>query len=86
MANSTLIDEMVKRLTETLITVLPKESAIPAELLSRLAERIKPAIDNALKPFQILRREEFDGYLAQLQRLESQVGELEIRLARFTGD
>jgi len=48
--------------------------------VDKLGDQIRPAIDAVLAPFQVVRREDFEGYLAQLERLETEVDELRQRL------
>jgi len=72
--NNTLLEDLVSRVLDVLGRVLP------ASTLDRLAEQIRPAIDAVLAPFQVVRREDFEGYLAQLERLEAEVDELREQL------
>jgi|GEM_PF-3280102 len=65
-----LLDDLVARVLDVLGQVLP------ASTLSRFREQISQAMDSVLQPFQILRRDDFDGYLAQLARLEQEVEDL----------
>lgn len=73
-----LIEDLVSRVLDVLGQVLP------ASTLSRFAEQIEPAIDTVLAPFQILKRDDFEGYLAQLGRLETEVSELKARVAELS--
>ncbi len=72
--NNRLLEELLSRVLEALGRVLP------ASTLDTLSDQIRPAIDAVLAPFQVVRREDFEGYLAQLQRLEDEVDELRQRL------
>lgn len=72
--NNTLIEDLLGRVLDVLGRVLP------APTLDKLSEQIRPAIDTVLAPFQVVRREDFEGYLAQLQRLEDEVDELRSQL------
>jgi len=74
-----LLEDVVARVLEVLGQILP------ASTLARFSDQLRPAIDRVLAPFQILRREDFDGYLAQLERLESEVDRLEVRIAELEG-
>ena len=79
-ANNSLLEELVSRVLDVLGRVLP------AATLERLGEQIRPAIDGVLAPFQVVRREDFEGYLAQLQRLEDEVTELRAQVAAQQSD
>ena len=72
-----LIDDLVARVLEVLGQILP------ASTLNRFGEQLSPAIDAVLAPFQILRRDDFEGYIAQLERLEAEVDELRAKLAEL---
>jgi len=73
-----LLDDLVARVLEVLGQVLP------ASTLNRFSEQIGQAMDRVLAPFQILRRDDFDGYLAQLARLEQEVSELREQVSELT--
>ena len=73
-ANNNLLEDLVSRVLDVLGRVLP------ASTLEKLGEQLRPAIDAVLAPFQVVRREDFEGYLAQLQRLEDEVSELRAQL------
>lgn len=72
--NNSLPEDLVSRVLDVLGRVLP------ASTLEKLGEQIRPAIDAVLAPFQVVRREDFEGYLAQLERLEDEVSELRAQL------
>jgi len=72
--NNSLLEDLVSRVLEVL------GRALPASTLDKLGDQIRPAIDAVLAPFQVVRREDFEGYLAQLERLETEVDELRQRL------
>lgn len=72
-----LLEDLVGRVLDVLETVLP------ASTLNRLSEQIRPAIDTVLAPFQILRRDDFEGYLRQLERLEAEVADLHQQVAEL---
>jgi len=72
-----LLDDLVARVLEVLGQVLP------ASTLNRFSAQISQAMDRVLAPFQILRRDDFDGYLAQLERLEQEVADLRAQVARL---
>lgn len=72
--NNTLLEDLVSRVLDVLGRVLP------ASTLDKLGEQIRPAINAVLAPFQVVRREDFEGYLAQLQRLEDEVDGLRQQL------
>lgn len=69
-SNQNLLEDLVSRVLDVLGRVLP------ASTLDKLGDQIRPAIDTVLSPFQVVRREELEGYLAQLERLEEEVAEL----------
>ena len=73
-----LIEDIVERVLDVLGQVLP------ASTLNRFSEQISPAIDAVLAPFQILRRDEFEGYVAQLARLEDEVSALREQVAELS--
>jgi len=75
-----LLDDLVARVLEVLGQVLP------ASTLNRFSTQISQAMDTVLAPFQILRRDDFDGYLAQLERLEQEVVDLREQVARLEED
>ena len=68
------LDDLITRVLEALGDLLPSEG------LERIAERLRPALQRVLAPFEIVRREDFEGYLRHLDRLEREIGELEARL------
>ena len=72
--NQNLLEDLVSRVLDVLGRVLP------ASTLEKLGVQIRPAIDSVLAPFQVVRREDFEGYLAQLTRLEDEVNELRAQL------
>ena len=74
-------DNLLEQLVTRVLDVLGK--ALPASTLGRFADQLRPALDAALAPFQVLRREDFDGYVAQLERLEAQVAELRDQVAEL---
>ena len=74
MTNNNIIDELTDRL------VAAFKQVAPTDVLERLAANISPALDTALKPFQIIRQEDFDGYMRSLERLEGKVAELEDKI------
>ena len=74
MANPHIIDELTDRLVSAFNQIAP------TEVLERLAANIAPTLDAALKPFQIIRQEDFDGYIQALERLETKVAELEDKI------
>lgn len=73
-----LLDDLVARVLDVLGQVLP------ASTLSRFREQISQAMDSVLQPFQILRRDDFDGYLTQLARLEQEVEQLREEVERLS--
>ncbi len=73
-----LLEDLVARVLDVLGQVLP------ASTLNRFREQISQAMDSVLQPFQILRRDDFDGYLAQLARLEQEVEELREDVKRLS--
>ncbi len=73
-----LLEDLVARVVDILGQVLP------ASTLNRFGEQISPAIDAVLAPFQILRRDDFEGYLAQLERLEQDLQELRAQVAELS--
>lgn len=73
-----LLEDLVSRVLDVLGQVLP------ATTLNRFSEQIRPAIDAVLAPFQILRRDDFAGYLNQLERLEAEVDDLRARVAELS--
>ena len=75
-----LLDDLVARVLEMLGQVLP------ASTLDRFSDQISQAMDPVLAPFQILRRDDFDGYLAQLKRLEHEVEELRTQVKKLSSD
>jgi len=75
-----LLEDLVSRVLDVLSQVLP------ASTLNRLSEQIKPAIDTVLAPFQILRRDDFEGYLNQLDRLETEVSELREKVRELSAE
>lgn len=74
MTNNNIIDELTDRL------VAAFKQVAPTDVLERLAANISPALETALKPFQIIRQEDFDGYMRSLERLEGKVAELEDKI------
>lgn len=74
MTNHHIIDELTDRL------VAAFNQVAPTDVLERIAASIAPVLESALKPFQIIRQEDFDGYMSSLERLESKVAELEDKI------
>ncbi|MEM7218278.1 MAG: hypothetical protein AAF515_07940 [Pseudomonadota bacterium] len=83
--NQTPLDELMARLRGGLDELLGQTGpqGLPADALQRLEARFAPLVDAALAPFQVLRREEFDGHIAQLERLEAEVSRLQDRVAEL---
>lgn len=77
MANHHLIDELTDRLVAAFNQVAPTDA------LERIVAGIAPALESALKPFQIIRQEDFDGYMKSLERLENKVIELEEKITEL---
>jgi len=73
-----LLDDLVARVMEVLDQVLPGST------LHRFSEQISQAMNSVLAPFQVLRRDDFEGYLNQLERLEQEVEELRQEVSRLT--
>ena len=67
-------DDLVSRVIEVLGQILP------ASTLEGFSAQISQVVDRVLAPFQILRRDDFAGYVAQLERLEHEVERLQTQV------
>jgi len=73
-------DDLVSRVIEVLGQILP------ASTLESFSTQISQVVDRVLAPFQILRRDDFAGYVAQLERLEQEVERLQEQVAVLQGN
>jgi BMFP domain-containing protein YqiC len=69
-ANSNPMDDLFERLRQTLGDLTPEP----------LLNRMKPVVEGFFESFQLVPQREFDAHLANLQRLEATVAELEQRI------
>jgi BMFP domain-containing protein YqiC len=64
------MDDLFERLRQTLGDLTPEP----------LLNRMKPVVEGFFESFQLVPQREFDAHLANLQRLEATVAELEQRI------
>ena len=67
------METVLERLREALADLAPEP----------LLERLRPAVEGVLEPFQLVPRRDYEAHLAKLARLESAVEALEARVAEL---
>ncbi len=71
------IEEMRQRMSEVLSRLLPED------LTARAAPQLDEVISSVLEKFQLVPREEFEQYLALLNKLQAEVENLTQRLSEL---
>ncbi len=64
-------------------TLLNRLRAAAGEAPESLIERMRPVLDGFFEQFQLVPRREYDAQLAQLERLEGKVSQLEARISEL---
>ncbi len=63
--------------------LLNRLRAVAGEAPEALIDRMRPVLDGFFEQFQLVPRREYDAQLANLQKLEAKVGQLEARITEL---